>query len=112
MTGVDHLCAMAAVMEHQNIALLRPADELRQARADVRSRGLHARLIGVEQNQNVGLVESEPARQSGVHPLHIVGAAMKLHFRPGVIAPYQQRSLRHRSQLFQLLQTPNTNSQI
>lgn len=88
---------MATVMEHQNIPRFRTSDQLCKVRANVGAGGLHPRWIGVQKNEDVGLSKPKPSDKGLVHALHIVGTALKLHFRARVVAPNQQCSLRHAS---------------
>lgn len=90
-----YLSAMSAVVEYEAISGLRVFNQLGQTPSNVFPCGLRQIGITVQHHQHVIFVETEALQEQLLHAPHVISTSMELTLGSGVIAPHQQRPLRH-----------------
>lgn len=87
------LQAMAAVVEEEGVPGPRAGDELLELQPDVGARGRRRGRVGVGEDTDVGLVETEAVHEAEAHAGHVVEAALELPLRARVVDAHQHRAL-------------------
>lgn len=87
--------AMAAVVEEQGVAGPGAGDEVGDGAADVGAGGLGVGVVGVDEDDDIGVVEAVAIDEAAVHAADVVNAALELGLGARVVAPHQHRFLPH-----------------
>ena len=86
---------MATVMDKEKITWFGGSDETGKGGADILASGLGIGIIGIYQDADVVLGESESVDQTLMHPFNVVDASSELGLSSWVIASDQHRLLSH-----------------